>query len=173
MKLTRTLQGDTHHAILWGVISFIRKPHCHVGEHPTGPHLRDHPALVIEPIIVRVPISIRPPARTIFVIVVIAQCTSSGIYHLQKSTLAIVIIGGEPHRLLTRVGFLILHPNRQQTINPVMPLEFQSSAIATTHGYQVTCGLLVVVFDPCTRMMDSRRKANLHTQAKRVSHRTR
>ena len=54
-----------------------------------------------------------------------------------------------------------------------MPLEFQSGAIATTHGYQVTCGLLIVVFDPCTRMMNNRGKANLHTQAKRVSHRTR
>ena len=54
-----------------------------------------------------------------------------------------------------------------------MPLEFQSSAITTTHGYQVTCDLLIVVFDPCTRMMNNRGKVNLHTQAKRVSHRTR
>ena len=111
MELTRALQDDAHCAVFWRVIPGIRQPDDNIREHAAGPHLGYHPALVIEPIIVRVTIPIRPPARTVRIIVVITQRPSSRINYLQESTLAIIVVGCEPHRLLIWMSFLVFHPN--------------------------------------------------------------
>ena len=83
MELARAFQGDTHHAIFRGIITFVWEPHGNVGEHAPGPHLGNNPTLIVESVVVGVPVPIRPPERTMLVIIVVSQCPGGGVNDLQ------------------------------------------------------------------------------------------